>query len=329
MRPDTMGPRSEEPGETPPVDEALTTEEVPAERLASPRAIAWARRKRAFGRLAKTYRKNPMGMWGLAILILFVLVAIFAPVISNKETMDPTCECTGAPLEPPSSEFWFGTDNLGRSVYTMTVWGARISLTVGLAATLISMVIGALIGIAAGYYGGWLETGLMRLTDWFLVLPWLALAIVLASVLGRSLAIIILVIGITSWPGTARIVRAQALSVKTRPYVERSRGLGASNWHLISRHILPNVGPLIFANTILTVAIAILSESTLAFLGLGDPLSVSWGTMLDFAFSAGAASTGKWWWLLPPGLAIVLIVLAFTMCGFALDEILNPKLRER
>jgi peptide/nickel transport system permease protein len=111
--------------------------------------------------------------------------------------------------------------------------------------------------------------------------------------------------------------------------VERSRALGSSNWHLITRHILPNVGPLIFANTILTVAIAILSESTLAFLGLGDPLSISWGTMLDFAFSAGAATTGKWWWLLPPGLAIVFIVLAFTMCGFALDEILNPKLRER
>ena len=120
-------------------------------------------------------------------------------------------------------------------------------------------------------------------------------------------------------------MRAQALSVKTRPYVERSRGLGASNWHLISRHILPNVGPLIFANTILTVAIAILSETTLSFLGLGDPLAVSWGTILEFAFSSGAATTGKWWWLLPPGLAIVFVVLAFTMVGFALDEILNPE----
>ncbi|MGZ8652700.1 MAG: ABC transporter permease [Actinomycetota bacterium] len=328
MRPGAIGPPPEKPDDTV-VDGALTTEELTSERLANPRAIAWARRKRAFSRMTKTYRKNPMGMWGLGILIFFVLMAVFAPVITNKETMDVTCECVGAPLQPPSSEFWFGTDHLGRSVYTMTVWGARISLTVGLAATIISMVIGALIGIAAGYYGGWLETGLMRLTDWFLVLPWLALAIVLASVLGRSLTIIILVIGITSWPGTARIVRAQALSVKTRPYVERSRALGASNWHLITRHIMPNVGPLIFANTILTVAIAILSESTLAFLGLGDPLSISWGTMLDFAFSAGAATTGKWWWLLPPGLAIVFVVLAFTMCGFALDEILNPKLRER
>jgi peptide/nickel transport system permease protein len=117
--------------------------------------------------------------------------------------------------------------------------------------------------------------------------------------------------------------------VKTRPYVERARGLGASNSHLITRHILPNVGPLIFANTILTVAIAILSETTLSFLGLGDPTRVSWGSILDFAFSAGAASAGNWWWLIPPGLAIVFVVLAFTMCGFALDEILNPKLRAR
>ncbi len=133
----------------------------------------------------------------------------------------------------------------------------------------------------------------------------------------------------TSWPSTARIVRAQVLSVKTRPYVERSRALGASSWHLNTRHILPNVGPLIVANTVLTVAIAILSETTLSFLGLGDPLSISWGTILQFAFDSGAAGAGQWWWIIPPGLAIVFVVLAFTLCGFALDEILNPKLRKR
>jgi peptide/nickel transport system permease protein len=303
--------------------------QLPTQPPSNPRQIVWARRKRAFVRLTRTYRKSAMGMWGLGVLILFILIAVFAPLIADKATMDPTCTCTGPPLRPPSREFWFGTDNLGRSVYTMTVWGARISLMVGLAATMISIGIGALIGITAGYYGGWSETVLMRITDWFLVLPWLALAIVLASVLGRSLSIIILVIGITSWPSTARIVRAQALSVKTRPYVERSRGLGASNWHLITHHILPNVGPLIFANTILLVAIAILSETTLSFLGLGDPLSTSWGTILESAFNSGAATAGNWWWLVPPGLAIVFVVLAFTMCGFALDEILNPKLRER
>jgi peptide/nickel transport system permease protein len=169
----------------------------------------------------------------------------------------------------------------------------------------------------------------MRFTDWFLVIPFLPLAIVLASILGRSLWIIIFVIGVTSWAGTARVVRAQGLSLKTRPYVERARALGASHWHMITRHVLPNVFPLIFANTILVVAVAILSETTLSFLGLGDPLSVSWGTILEFAFSAGAASSGNWWWLGPPGVCIVLVVLAFTMCGYALDEILNPRLRQR
>jgi peptide/nickel transport system permease protein len=295
----------------------------------NPRAIAWARRRRALKRIWSVYRRNKMGMWGLYILIFAIAVAIFAPLIANHNQLDPTCTCAGNPYSPPSVRFPFGTDNLGRSVLALTIWGSRISLMVGLFATLISMVLGSLIGILAGYFGRWPEVVLMRLTDWFLVIPFLPLAIVLASILGQSLFIIIVVIGITSWPSTARIIRAQVLSVKTRPYVERARGLGAGSWHLITRHILPNVGPLIFANTILTVAIAILSESTLSFLGLGDPLSISWGTVLESAFGSGAAGGGQWWWLLPPGLAIVIVVLAFTMCGFALDEILNPKLRER
>ncbi len=322
MRPETPGPVGDAPIA---VEEEEPTPPVPT----SPRRIAWIRRRRALGRIAKVYRRNKMGMAGLYILLLFILVAVFAPLITSRTGLDPTCPCTGEPLQPPSLKFPLGTDNLGRSVFTLTVWGSRISLMVGLFATLIAMGVGSIIGIVAGYYGRWPETVLMRLTDWFLVIPFLPLAIVLASVIGPSLIVIIFVIGITSWPGTARIVRAQTLSVKTRSYVERARALGAGNWHLITRHILPNVGPLIFANTVLTVAIAILSETTLSFLGLGDPLSISWGTILDFAFGAGAASAGNWWWLVPPGVGIVLVVLAFTMCGFALDEILNPRLRER
>jgi peptide/nickel transport system permease protein len=161
------------------------------------------------------------------------------------------------------------------------------------------------------------------------VIPWLALAIVLASVLGPSLPTIILVIGLTSWPGTARLVRAQALSVRERPYVERARALGAGDWHMITRHILPNVMPVIFANTILVIAIAILSETALSFLGLGDPTAVSWGSILENAFQAGATTLGAWWWIGSPGVCIVLVVLGFTMCGFAMDDIINPKIRER
>lgn len=295
----------------------------------SPRRIAWIRRKRAFLRVARTYRRNALGMTGLVILVFFVLVAVLAPVLADPEGLNPTCPCTGEPFSPPSADFPFGTDDLGRSILTLTIWGARPSLIVGLFATLIAMALGAAIGLIAGYYGRTTETVLMRFTDWFLVIPFLPLAIVLASILEPSTFVIILVIGLTSWPSTARIVRSQVLSVKERSYVERARALGAGNWHMITRHILPNVGPLIFANTILTVAIAILTESTLAFLGLGDPLNISWGTILDSAFSNAAASAGNWWWLMPPGLAIVLVVLAFTLCGFALDEILNPRLRER
>jgi peptide/nickel transport system permease protein len=313
----------------PEVDEAAPPPEPPS----SPRRIAWIRRRRSLSRIWRTFRRNRMGMAGLVILLLFLLLAAVGPIVYGAEWEDPTCPCAGELYQPPSARFPFGTDDAGRSVLALTIRGARTSLVVGFAATLISVVIGAVVGIVAGFYGRWSEIVLMRLTDWFLVIPFLPLAIVLASLpipwLGRGLVTIVLVIGITSWPSTARIVRAQVLSVKTRPYVERARALGSGGWHLVTRHILPNVGPIIFANTVLLIAIAILSETTLSFLGLGDPRSVSWGTILEAAFSDGAATTGRWWWLVPPGVAIVLVVLAFTMCGYALDEILNPRLRRR
>lgn len=295
----------------------------------TPRAIARARRKAALKRVWREYRKNKMGMAGLIVLAIFVFVAIFAPLLASACGLDPTCPSTGPQLQPPTLKYPLGTDDLGRSVLTLTIWGTRISMVVGLVATMMTVVIGSAVGLTAGYYGAWRETMLMRFTDWFLVIPFLPLAIVLASLLGPSFYTIIFVIGITSWPGTARVIRAQVLSLKTRPYVERARALGASDWHLVTRHILPNVGPLIFANTVLIVAVAILSESTLSFLGLGDPLHTSWGTILENAFGAGAPFAGNWWWVVPPGLAIVSVVLSFTMIGYALDDILNPKLRAR
>jgi peptide/nickel transport system permease protein len=200
-----------------------------------------------------------------------------------------------------------------------------VSLLVGIAATVISMAIGSLVGIASGHFRGPAGSILERLTDWFLVIPFLPLAIALATVLGSSLLNVIIVIGVTSWPGTARLVRAQTLSVEARPYLERARVLGGGHWHQMSRHVLPNVMPLVLANTTLTVAIAILSETTLSFLGLGDPFRVSWGSMLDSAFSAGAISFGAWWYLLPPGLCVVAVVLAFTLVGRALENVLDPR----
>ena len=297
----------------------------------TPKAIARRRRKESFLRIWNQYRRSPMGMIGLGVLIFFVLIAIFGPLMANHCDLSPLCHPTNSPIQPPSGKFWFGTDYQARSVLSLTIWGTRISLIVGLAATVITVVIGAGIGLIAGYYGGWTEIILMRVTDWFLVIPFLPLAIVLSIILKPSLYTVIFVIGVTSWPSTARLIRAQVLTVKTRTYVERARALGAGDWHMMTRHILPNVGPLIFANTILIVAVAVLSEAVLSFLGLGpDPItSVSWGTILELAFGHGAAFSGYWWWIVAPGTAIVLLVLAFTMIGYALDEILNPKLRGR
>ena len=312
-------------GAEPPPQPVL--EEEPPPPPGSPRQITWARRRAAVRRFWAAYRKDKMGLAGLSILLVFIAVAIYA-VFADDTGLSIT-EATGPRLDPPSLEYPFGTGDQGRSVFTLTLHGSKISLLVGLSATVITMVIGSAVGLIAGFRGGWTDQLLMRITDWGLVIPWLMLAISLASIFGQSLFVIILVIGLTTWPSTARLVRSQTLSVRERPYVERSRALGASNWQLVSRHVLPNVMPVIMANTVLIVAIAILSETALSFLGLGDPLSKSWGSILEDASSGGAATRGAWWWLGAPGLCIVLVVLAFTMIGFALDQIINPRLRER
>jgi peptide/nickel transport system permease protein len=278
----------------------------------------------------RLYRSNWQGMLGLWIMVFFTAMALLAPFLADHAYLAPNAQI-GAPFETPTWSYyhWFGTDEQGLSVLAEFIWSARISLIVGMLATLISTVLGASIGIWSGFYGGWRgETG-MRVTDWFLVLPWLPLAMVLAAAWGQNYWMIILIIGITSWPGTARVVRSQAMSVRELQFVERSRAIGSSNFHTMMRHIMPNVFPLIFANTVLVVAIAILSETTLSFLGLGDPLNFSWGTMLRNAWVSGAAGLPAWWFILPPGFAIILVVLAFTFMGTAFDEVLDPKLRKR
>lgn len=295
----------------------------------SARRIAWARRRRALRRAVGDFGHSRSGLVGLAILVVVVAFALAAPLIANHDNLDPSKTLDTPLWASPAKHGPLGTDSEGRPIWDQLVYGARISLLVGLAATVIAMVIGSAVGIAAGFYGRWTGAVLMRLTEWFLVIPFLPLAIVLAAILGPNVRNVIIVIGITSWPGTARVIRAQVLTLKERLYVERSRALGASNRHLMLRHIVPNVSPLILANTTLTVPIAILSESTLSFLGLGDQQKPSWGRMLDEAFSNGAIGQNAWWWYLPPGIGIVLVVLAFTFVGHALEEVLDPRLRER
>jgi peptide/nickel transport system permease protein len=296
--------------------------------MTSARQITRSRRAAAARRTWQEFRRHRSGLVGLVVLTTFVLLALLAPVLASSEGLEVT-KATGGVLEPPSSSYWLGTDDNGRSILTLLLWGARISLLVGLLATLISMVIGTFVGLTSGFAEGWPAAVLFRLTEWFLVIPFLPLAIVLASVLGRSLLNIAIVIGVTSWAGTALLIRSQTLSIKERAYLERARVLGAGRWHQMSRHVLPNVMPMVFANTTLTVAIAILAETTLSFLGLGDPTRVSWGSMLEDAFSVGAMTTGAWWFIIPPGVCVVLVVLSFTLIGQALEEILNPRLKAR
>ncbi|MER7835549.1 ABC transporter permease [Streptomyces sp. NPDC096040] len=298
----------------------MTTDTAPG-----PRALAWQRRRRSAVRFWQRYRTHGAGLAGLAALLLFGLVALTAPLTVGSGVTGVT-DAPGAPLEPPSGEFLLGTDRFGRDLLGLVIWGSRVSLLVGLLAAVLSVAIGAVVGISAGHFRGVYATVLMRITDWFLVMPTLVLAIALATVMSRSLGTVILAIGVTSWPTTARLVRAQTLAVESRPYIERARALGGGHWHVMTRHVVPNVMPLVLAQTTLMISSSVLAEATLAFLGLGDPTVISWGGLLQDAREAGAVSAGDWWYLVPPGLAIALVALAFTLCGRAVESVLNPRL---
>jgi peptide/nickel transport system permease protein len=289
------------------------------------------RRRATASRFWAQFRSSRQGIIGLSILGVFVVIALAAPLLASQQDLSPVvARAQGNPQWAPPGEFPpLGTDYVRRSVWAQFVWGSRVSLFVGLAATLVTVVIGATIGIVAGYRGGRLDVLLMRLTEWFLVIPFLPLAIVLASVLGRSVWNIIFVIGITSWPWMARLVRSQVLTVKQRLFVDRARSLGASGPHIVGQHILPNVSGLILANATLAVPISILTETSLSFLGLGNPGSASWGKTLEEAFVNGAMTRGAWWYIVPAGLGILAVVLAFTMIGRALEEIADPRLAGR
>lgn len=301
----------------------------------SPRALARRRRREALRRFAREYAANRAGLVGLFALVAIGALALAAPLLVDQGELTVTGAPGGA-YEPPSAEYPLGTDNFGRSVLDLVVWGSRVSLTVGFLATAVSVVLGTLVGMTAGHFGAsgggagrLVSSALMRITDWFLVLPTLVLAVALAAVLPRGTATIIIAIGLTVWPATARLVRAQTLAVEARPYVERARALGGGHVHVMAWHVLPNVMPVVLAQTTLLVATSIIAESTLAFLGVGDPTTVSWGGILEAARNAGAISSGIWWYMVPPGLAIAVVALSFTLCGRALEAVINPRLREQ
>lgn len=262
------------------------------------------------------------GRFGLGIVGLTVLVAIFGSLIAPH---DPDASSL-AVLQGPSAEHWLGTTDSGSDVFSQLLVGTQTSVIIGFAAAFISAVLGSAVGIASGYFGGWTDRILDAFENWFLVIPALPLMIVLARLLSPSLTVLVAVIGLTSWAGTGRIVRAQVMTLRERAFVERARALGAGHRYIIKTHILPNTLPLIFANTVLIIAVAILSEAALSFLGLGDPSRISWGTMLENAFASGAPSAGAWWYVIPPGLCLTVLVLAVSLLGFLFEEFINPRL---
>jgi peptide/nickel transport system permease protein len=260
---------------------------------------------------------------GLIILGLFVFVGVVGPWLLPHAPD----EKVGPVFQPPSWAHPLGLDGGGSDMLYLLIAGASVSLLVGFAAAAVSALVGGTVGLAAGYFGGKLETVLMRITDYFLVIPDIPLMIVIAALFGRSLTNIILIIGLIYWTSTARLIRAQTKTVRERVYVRRARALGAGNGRLIARHVLPQVTPLLVANTVLLVAYAIFAETFITFLGLGDPSRISWGRLIENAFTDDAILNNAWWAIVPPGLAVMVVVLACTMTGQAMEDALNPRLR--
>jgi peptide/nickel transport system permease protein len=268
-------------------------------------------------------RERKAAAIGLTIIVFFVVLAIVAPLIAPYSTTAQTC----AVYAHPSLRHWLGCDDGGIDMLSELMQGGRISLVVGFAATLVAMIIGGGVGIVSGYFGGWTDIALMRITDYLLVIPDLVFALVIADIWGASLFHVIMVIGILEWTTTARVIRAQVMSLKERVYVKRAKAIGSGNLRIIARHIMPQVGPLLMANTVLTVAIAIYLETALAFLGLEDPTVTTWGTILEHAFDRTAISAGAWWAIVPDGFAIAGVIVGCFLLGQAIEDALNPRLK--
>jgi peptide/nickel transport system permease protein len=275
------------------------------------------------GVVLRALRRNKAAVIGASILFVITFCAVLAPVIAPYGLHTQV----GPVFGHPSWKHPVGLDDGGIDMVTLLMWGARISLVVGFAATFVSMAIGGTVGVLAGYFGGKVDTILMRITDYFLVIPDVPLMIVVAAIWGPSLFHIVIVIGILLWTSTARVIRAQVKSVRERVYVKRARALGAGHARIVFRHVLPQVAPLLIANTVLTIAVAIFDETALSFLGLGDPARISLGKVIENAFQRAAISTGAWWAIVPPGALVAVIILSCSLFGGAIEDALNPRLR--
>lgn len=269
--------------------------------------VAWAR-----------YRQQRPAIFGLALILGMFALALFAHMVAPGDPF----RRAGTPLQPPSLRYWFGTDDLGRDVFAGVVHGSRPSLLVGFAAALTSAVVGTLVGSLAGYFGQLVDDVLMRLTELVQVVPRFFLILIVAALFGPNIGTVALLLGLTFWPGTARLLRAQILTLRQRDFVLAARALGVPEGRVLMRHVLPNAFAVVVVSTSLQVGAAILVEAGLSFLGLGDRSVVSWGNMLNLAQPFIRTA---WWTAVFPGLAITLTVMAANMVGDGLNAALDPR----
>lgn len=271
------------------------------------------------------FQKNRSAVLGVIIISIMVLIAFFAPWIAPYDPFDMQIGREYR-YQKPSSVHLFGTDRFGRDVFSRLIWGTRVSLFIGFISASIAAVIGISLGAIAGYFGGFTDNAIMRFVDIFLTTPTFFLILMVAAMFGNSIWHVMVIIGLTSWPGTTRQIRAQFLTLKERPFVEAARSLGASNRHIIFKEILPNGAFPAIVSMSFRVGGAILTEAGLSFLGLGDPNQVSWGWMLNDALQSFLIA---WWLPIFPGIIITVIVISFNLVGDGLNDALNPRLKER
>ncbi len=267
---------------------------------------------------------------GLAMLVLYILIALLAPILMTHDPWEINRTERGlvARLQPPSTKHFLGTTHLGRDVFSQLVIGTRATLLVGIIAAFCVTLIGTNVGLISGYFGGWVDEVMMRLVDIAYSIPFVPFIIILVTLLEPSLWNIILGIVLLFWRSPARVIRSQVLTLKTRPFVKAAKVAGAGDLRIIYTQIAPNVLPLAFLYMTISVGWAVVTETSVSFLGLGDPLVISWGQMLNLAFLSGAVRHA-WWWIVPPGISIILIVVAMFMIGEASEEYANPRLRSR
>ena len=284
--------------------------------------------KRFLGEQREVFRGEKLSIAGLIIVGIFLVLAVIGPSIVPYEPYEEIVDEMGLVPEDktPSREHWFGVTRFGYDVFSQTIVSARTAIIVGLISAVMVVFVGANLGLIAGYYGGWIDEIIMRITDIAYGIPFLPMAIVLMTLLGRGVSNVIIVVVALFWRTTTRVIRAQVLTIKERPFIDAARVAGAGNLRIIYQHIAPNVLPMAFLYVALAVGWAVIAEASISFLGFGDPDSVSWGQMIHYVFAAQMFRQA-WWWFLPPGLCIVFLVMATFWIGLAYEKVVNPRLK--